>query len=616
MNKNFADDALRGLLGQRVPAWARYALVLLATAVFAAFAYNARYAKIDEFTGFRAEELIRFTTVVLAALYALTAAVALHIGRRLNFGAQALFCVVIGVILLAKVSLFDYVSDDYDIFLSGWIYSYSQMGIKEGLGSYIGSDYTPPYLYLLLLISRVKNYPWQYLVKIVSLAFEALMAYAVAKLAGLKVRGDAGRVVLFCLTLMLPTVVFNGAYWGQCDVIYTSLCLLALYHALQKRSAWSMTLFGMALSFKLQTVFFLPTLLPLWLRKDIKLRHLVLIPAAYMAMMIPAFWGGKSLHHVLTVYLAQAGGYNGISINGPSLYNLLPSTMDNGMLYDLFGSMAMALEGYPDLERYAVDGDEPTRLEALGRGVVRAAWPNADDAPVEDMDIIVICLHPEAAADFVRAQAGRIRSGALLTDVCGVKRPLFEAVGEVRERTFIYLGGHPMAGRERGGFAHATADLFRGAHYILTPDAGVPQESIRLMERLVTFMGCADVVFSDPAAHDERIAYTSQLMHVMALALCDQHLLFDSYGFEGGSFRGATRAAALDPKLWCELFWANKETLANLTDELTERLAEYSALLHGDDRAALLERLTVSSDRKKKFDALRGLDASQKPLFK
>ena len=164
-----------------------------------------------------------------------------------------------------------------------------------------------------------------------------------AKLAGLKVRGDAGRAVLFCLTLMLPTVVFNGAYWGQCDVIYTSLCLLALYHALQKRSAWSMTLFGVALSFKLQTVFFLPTLLPLWLRKDIKLRHLVLIPAAYMAMMIPAFWGGKSLHHVLTVYLAQAGGYNGISINGPSLYNLLPSTMDNGMLYDLFGSMAMAL---------------------------------------------------------------------------------------------------------------------------------------------------------------------------------------------------------------------------------------------------------------------------------
>lgn len=212
---------------------------------------------------------------------------------------------------------------------------------------------------------------------------------------------------------------------------------------------------------------------------------------------------------------------------------------------------------------------------------------------------------------------GRIKPGALLTDVCGVKRPLFEAVGQVENRQFIYLGGHPMAGRERGGFAHATADLFRGAHYILTPDADVPQESIHLLEQLVTFMGCADVVFSDPAAHDERIAYTSQLMHVMALALCDQHLLFDSYGFEGGSFRGATRVAALDPKLWCELFWANMGDACGFDlDELIERLSEYSALLHGGDRAALLERLTVSSDRKKKFDTLRGLDESQKPLFK
>lgn len=343
MNKNFADDALRGLLGRRMPAWARYALLLAATAVFAAFAYHARYAKIDEFTGFRAEELIRFTAAVLAALYALTAATALHIGKKMNFGSQALICVVIGAILLAKISLFDYVSDDYDIFLSGWIYDYSQMGVKEALGTYIGSDYTPPYLYLLLLISRVKNYPWQYLVKAVSMAFEVLMAYAVTKLAGMRVRGAGKRVVIYCLTLMLPTVVFNGAYWGQCDVIYTSLCLLAVYQALQKRSAWSMVLFGVALSFKLQTVFFLPTLLPLWLRRDIKLRHLALIPAAYMAMMIPAFWGGKSLHHVLTVYLTQAGGYNGISINGPSLYNLLPAAMDKGTLYELFGSMAMAL---------------------------------------------------------------------------------------------------------------------------------------------------------------------------------------------------------------------------------------------------------------------------------
>ena len=343
MNKNVADDALRGLLKRRMPAWARAALVLAATAVFAVFAYHARYAKLDEFGGFRLEEMTRFTAGVMAAVYALTAAVALRIGKKLNAGAQMLLCVAIGAILLAKISLFDYVSDDYEIFLSNWIYDYSQMSVWEGLGTYIGSDYTPPYLYLLLLISRVKNYPWQYLVKALSMAFEVLLAYAVTKLAGMKVRGAGARAMIFTLTLILPTVVFNGAYWGQCDVIYTSLCLLALYMALQKHSARSMVLFGMALSFKLQTVFFLPALLPLWLRKDIKLRHLVLIPAAYMAMMIPALAAGKSLHHVLTVYTSQMNGYNSMVINGPSLYNFLPASMSKDTLFTMFNGMAMAL---------------------------------------------------------------------------------------------------------------------------------------------------------------------------------------------------------------------------------------------------------------------------------
>ena len=280
------------------------------------------------------------------------------------------------------------------------------------------------------------------------------------------------------------------------------------------------------------------------------------------------------------------------------------------------GSMALALKGYPDLECYAVDCDDATRFDALGQDAVRACWKDADAAPLNDMDVIVLCLHPQASADFVTAHAKRIRPGALLTDVCGVKRPLRDAVAALGDIPFTYLGGHPMAGKERGGFANASADLFRGAHYILTPDARTPEESIHFMENLVTFMGCSDVVLSNPDAHDERIGYTSQLMHVMALALCDQPLLMDSYGFEGNSFRGATRVAALDPKLWCELFWANKETLADLTDELAQYLGEYSALLRADDRTALLNRLTVSSDRKKEFDRKRAPAPTNTPLYK
>ena len=280
------------------------------------------------------------------------------------------------------------------------------------------------------------------------------------------------------------------------------------------------------------------------------------------------------------------------------------------------GSMAMALRNFPDMEATAITRNPVTRAEVLRIGAVQAAWPTPADAPLEDQDIVVLCLPPEACVEFVRKYAPRLKPGSLLTDVCGVKKPLYAAVNAVSGRSFYYLGGHPMAGKERGSFANASADLFRGCHYILTPDAGVPEECIHEITQLVTFMGCADVILSDPVSHDERIAYTSQLMHIMALALCDQHLLFDSYGFEGGSFRGATRVGALDPDLWCELFWANRETLAGQTDELISRLQEYSALLKSDDREALLSRLTDSSNRKKKFDELRGLTTVKSPLFK
>ena len=342
MKKNVVSDALRTGLNKTPGKLARVLLWVLAVAVFFVFARYARYAKIDEFSGYKTSEMQVFSGVVFGAIFALSYAVQLRTGRRLPVYMHVLFGVLTGLILLAKISLLDYVSDDYDIFLANWIYEYSQMGWKEGLGTYIGSDYSPPYLYLMLIISRVQDYPPQYLVKAISIAFEILMAYGIMKISSLRVKGDGARLLIFHIASLLPTVVFNGAYWGQCDVIYTSFCLMALYMALKGRSARSMLFFGLALCFKLQMVFFLPALLPLWLKKKIKLRHLVLIPATYMVAVIPALWGGKSMHHVLTVYLQQTDAYDFISMNAPNWYQMLPD-LGNKSLYQLFGPMAMAL---------------------------------------------------------------------------------------------------------------------------------------------------------------------------------------------------------------------------------------------------------------------------------
>ncbi|MED9822488.1 MAG: hypothetical protein U0J65_10765 [Christensenellales bacterium] len=342
MKRDWASDALRTGLNKRSGRAARAVLLLLATAVFFIFARYARYAKIDEFSGYKTGQMQILSGVIFSAIFAVSYAVQLRVGRRLPTYMHILLAVLTGAVLLGKISLLDYVSDDYDIFLSNWIYRYSQMGWKQGLGTYIESDYTPPYLYLMQIISRVQDYPPQYLVKAISIAFELLMGYALMKLTALRVKGEGAPLLVYHMALMLPTVVFNGAYWGQCDVIYVSLCLMAVYMGITRRSARSMIFFGMALSFKLQMVFFLPVLLPLWLRRDIKLRHLVLIPISYMVMMIPALWGGKSLHHVLTVYTQQAGAYNFITMNGPNWYQFLPD-LNADVLYQMFSPMAMVL---------------------------------------------------------------------------------------------------------------------------------------------------------------------------------------------------------------------------------------------------------------------------------
>lgn len=268
------------------------------------------------------------------------------------------------------------------------------------------------------------------------------------------------------------------------------------------------------------------------------------------------------------------------------------------------GSIAMALSGFEHAQIFGVDRDADTRAMAVSRGTVCAAYADAACAPIEEADVLIVCLHPQASVAFVKEHGARLRPGAVLTDVCGVKKQLVEATEAYLPQGVAFIGGHPMAGRECGGFENATGALFQGAHYILVPTARTTDEADELLRRMTAYMGCADVIRADAATHDERIAYTSQMMHILAVAICDQAQLMPSKGFEGGSFRAATRVAALDAKLWTELFWSNREALRNQTLELIEKLSEYAALLGGEDSRALCGRLEESAQRKHAYNRL------------
>ena len=159
-----------------------------------------------------------------------------------------------------------------------------------------------------------------------------------------------------------------------------------------------------------------------------------------------------------------------------------------------------------------------------------------------------------------------------------------------------------MAGTEFSGIQHALPNMFQGAHYILTPDEGTQPEHLALMERVARHLGCADVVRTTPEQHDAIIAYTSQMMHIIAVSVCDDPSLFAYQGFEGDSFRGCTRVAALDVPLWTQLFSLNQPALLAAVDRLLDNLQSYRDALASGNRAALAEKLAHSAARKREME--------------
>ena len=266
------------------------------------------------------------------------------------------------------------------------------------------------------------------------------------------------------------------------------------------------------------------------------------------------------------------------------------------------GSMAMALHGFEDYELLGLDVSQPTLRYALEQNIVDRATDNAE-AALREADLVFLCMHPQGIVNFLRDHKDHFKVGAMVTDVCGVKGAVLEAARALPEHV-SFLGGHPMAGREVSGVQNAIPNMFRAAHYILTPNEQSTPEHVHLMERVAKHIGCADVVTTTPEQHDAIIAYTSQMMHVIAVAVCDDPSLFEYQGFEGDSFRGCTRVAALDVPLWTQLFTLNSDALCKALEHLEHNLRQYRRVIQEGNREELVEKLNHSSSRKRKMNQL------------
>ena len=215
----------------------------------------------------------------------------------------------------------DYETLDYQNFLRPWVAFYrNNLGFRSL--AYPLGNYNIPYLYFLCFFSYLPVRDL-YLIKLLSIFFDVLLAFGAMKLLGLCTENRRMRIVCFFTVLFLPTVVLNGALWGQCDSIYVALALLGLWLGLTDRPVLSVLCFALSFGFKLQAVFILPIMAVLWFRGNYKLRHFALFPAFYVLLVLPAVLLGKPFLDTITLYASQTGSIgSGLNYNSPSVFSV------------------------------------------------------------------------------------------------------------------------------------------------------------------------------------------------------------------------------------------------------------------------------------------------------
>lgn len=224
----------------------------------------------------------------------------------------------------------NYETLDYINFLSVWVDFFRRNGGFAALSQPVG-NYNIPYLYFLALFSYIPVDDL-YLIKLLSIFFDVLLAWAAMGILG-KLGGSWGqRIGIFFTVLLLPTVILNGALWGQCDSIYVALALMSIYWAMDDRPVLSMLAITLSFGFKLQAVFVMPVLAVLWMQGKFKLRHFFIFPLAYVLLVLPAVLLGRPFLDTITLYFSQTGSIgSGLNYNSPSIFGIFWNVQNEAM---------------------------------------------------------------------------------------------------------------------------------------------------------------------------------------------------------------------------------------------------------------------------------------------
>ena len=218
-------------------------------------------------------------------------------------------------------------------------------------------------------------------------------------------------------------------------------------------------------------------------------------------------------------------------------------------------------------------------------------------------DLILIAVYPSAAVDYLRQHGAHIGPKPVVIDCCGTKRVVCQALFPLaKEYGFTYLGGHPMAGTHNSGFKYARSNLYHGAPMVLVPPVFDDIELLQRAKDLLQPAGFGKFSVTTAEAHDEMIAFTSQLAHVVSNAYIKSPTAGSHKGFSAGSYKDMTRVAWLNPQMWAELFLENRDYLMRELDILSENLTAYRKALAEQDLPTLTKLLDDGRRRKEEVD--------------
>ena len=251
------------------------------------------------------------------------------------------------------------------------------------------------------------------------------------------------------------------------------------------------------------------------------------------------------------------------------------------------GSFCKAIKAYTDHICLGVGSDlnsKSVQMALHDDAIDKAIIPEE----LGEADLSIICLHPQGIIRFIKENLQYFRPGSIVIDAGGVKESIVKEVEHLlQERDVIFIGCHPMAGREFSGYAYSLPDLYKGASIIFTPSEQVPDEAKKTVEQLARDLKFGRVVYTTPQEHDRVIAFTSQLAHVVSSAYIKSPTMRNESGFSAGSFKDLTRVAKLNEDMWTELFLMNQDALLFEVDTIIQSLQEYRDALAAADEEGM-----------------------------